>query len=255
MYFNKIADHEKSFFDTGKGISGSEFILEKKSIPGLDYMKCTPKHGATDHYYAEKHNKTSAVLHLTEGVLKSDVYYLTHKGHTSVPFLIARDGTILNLHSSRYWSYHLGKTSSGGNTRMSQRTIAIELSNIGKLKLEGDYLIDRYGGKYCHTVDTNEYHKVATYRGYEYYADCTHLQYQSLVILLKYLRDHRNIHMKFLPKDIRYETQSSEFVQAYNGVLSHVNFRDNLDDEGDYYKVDIGPGFNWDYVIQGVNGY
>lgn len=253
MRFDKIQAHESKFLSNGISIAGAKFELEKKSIAGLDYIKCRPADSDIEYYYSEKHTKTSAVLHLTEGYIKSDVYYLTHKGHVSVPFLIPRSGDILNLHPSSDWAYHLGKTASGGNTTMSKGTIPIELSNIGKLKRIGDNLHTRYGDIYCTIDDVNEYVFVENgFRGYDYFASFTDEQYESLTVLLKYLNAKRGIKLKFLPEDKRFKKMSSTAVKKFRGILSHVNFREDLDKNGAFKKVDIGNGFQWDRLINSL---
>lgn len=247
MRFDKIARHEESFFKTKEAIYGAKFELENKSIGDFKYIKCRPVDKNIEYYYNEKHEKTSGVIHFTEGYIKSDLYYLTHKGHISVPFTIARNGAILNLHSSYDWSYHLGKKASGGNTTMSKATIGIELSNIGGLKREGDYLVTRYGDKYCHVNEHKAYHAFKEeYRGYYYFATFTDEQYDSLASLLIYLNKERGIELNFLPLEKRFEKLTSEEVKNHRGILTHVNFRDDLDENGNYKKVDIGKAFQWE---------
>lgn len=247
MRFDEIIWQERLFLKTGKGIAGSRFTLENKSISGLSYIKCSPTTNDGNYYYNQNVEKTAAVIHFTEGFIKSDLYYLTHKGHVSVAFYIARGGEILNLHSSRKWAYHLGKGASGGNTTMSKSTIPIELSNIGALTRKGDILVSRYGDEYCHVLDKDQYHQLEEdFRGHTYFATHTDAQYDSLAVLLKYLNKSRGIELNFLPEEKRFIKLPSSEIRDYRGILTHINFRNDLDQAGKYKKVDIGRGFQWD---------
>src|SRR3569623_2598586 len=75
-------------------------------IPGdpmgpLKVTQCTRTDGNTSYFYREVLNKKRIVVHFTEGYLKGDIATLTKTdNHVSVPFVIARDGTIYNLWTS-----------------------------------------------------------------------------------------------------------------------------------------------------------
>lgn len=253
MNYKRIEAHERSFFQTGKGIAKSNFKLEVKIWDGLPYIKVTPTTNKKSYYFSEKNEKTAAVLHFTEGYMKSDLYYLSHKGNISVPFILARNGTIVNLHPSTCWSYHLGPGASGGNATMSKATVGIELSNIGALSRDGDNLLTRYKDVYCTVQDTEAYCKLdEPFRNFTYYATYTNAQYEHLTILLKYLNRNRGIELNFLPKDKRYKKLSSAEVKKFRGILSHINFRNDLDENGRFKKVDIGPAFDWDRLEESL---
>ena len=77
-------------------------------IPGtqheMRYVDLKPMDGDESYFYRTKHPKEQMVLHFTAGYLKGDVAALTKaNNHVSVPFLIARNGTIYNLFPSMYW--------------------------------------------------------------------------------------------------------------------------------------------------------
>ena len=92
--------------------------------------------------------------------------------------------------------------------------------------------------------DTDKYIKLnSPYRGQEYFASFTESQYVSLILLLRYLTATKDIPRKFLPSEERFDT--TEKVVDFQGILSHVNFRKSG-------KWDIGPAFDWDRVIDGV---
>ncbi|WP_340200014.1 N-acetylmuramoyl-L-alanine amidase [Ascidiimonas sp. W6] len=252
MKATSIPNHEKTFFETGRDSDGKEFVLTEMTVPikGTDqvmpYINCRPKNGDTSFYYQEQHTKTQIVLHYTAGYLKGDVAALSKPTReVSTPFIIARNGKILNLWSSAYWSYHLGSGAIGGNTRGSKQTIGIEISNIGFLKRIGNKLVTVYSDTdvYCDINEKQFYTKLESpYRGELYYARFTRLQYDSLLTLLRYLTVTYNIQRAFLPEDRRYITGVKEELVNFNGIVSHVNYRSSG-------KWDIGPAFEWEKII------
>ncbi|MBQ4820686.1 N-acetylmuramoyl-L-alanine amidase [Aquimarina sp. MMG016] len=252
MKATSITKHEKTFFDTGRDTAGKEFTLASSKVPikggneKMPYIRCRTKNGDTSFYIKEKHTKTQIVLHYTAGYLKGDVAALSRPNHrVSVPFIIARNGTILNLWSSAYWAYHLGSRAVGGNTNGGKRTIAVEMSNIGFLKRIGDNLVTVYSDNdvYCHISETQFYTKLDTpFRGEQYFATYTAKQYKSLILLLKYLTAEYNIPASFLSKDKRYGIVAEDELVNFRGITSHVNYRSSG-------KWDIGPAFNWEKVI------
>ena len=191
MRATSISGHEKRFFDSGRDSHGKQFILKNRSIAtgdtgiAMDYTSCIRENKDKSFYYEEAFDKVHIVIHFTAGFLKGDLATLTTpSNHVSVPFVIARNGTILNLWSSKYWSYHLGRGAVGGNTNMSQKTIGIELSNIGFLKNVGKNLATIYSDNdtYC-SLEENGYYKLQKpmFRKEKYYATFTDKQYTSLV--------------------------------------------------------------------------
>ncbi len=253
MKATSIANHEKTFFQTGKDSDGKEFLLTEMTVPikGTDqvmpYIHCSPKNGDASFYYQEKIKKTQIVLHYTAGYLKGDVAALSKPNyHVSVPFIIPRNGKILNLWSSAYWSYHLGSGAIGGNTYGSTRTIAIELSNIGFLKRIGDKLVTVYNDTdvYCDLSQKQFYTKLdSPYRDALYYATYTRQQYQSLILLLRYLTATYDIPKTFLPENKRYVTGIENELVHFEGIVSHVNYRTSG-------KWDIGPAFEWEKILK-----
>ncbi|MEM6966415.1 MAG: N-acetylmuramoyl-L-alanine amidase [Bacteroidota bacterium] len=253
MHHKKIP-HLESNYRNG---STNRFTLQSFAIPipqdgeELKGFTCRPSAGHNSYYYGGKYQKEKIVLHHTVGHLASDLRALTKRDyHVSVAFVIARDGTIYQLFSSAYWSYHLGRNALGGNKMQSKKSIGIELSNYGYLVPQGDNLETYYSRRkgnpvdvYCSKEDTDQYIELdQPYRGHRYYATFTDAQYQSLIHLLRYLTETYNIPRTFLPKEERYETTQS--VINFNGIVSHVNFRKD--------KYDIGPALDWERIINGV---
>ena len=258
MNHQRIAQIE-NLFRTGQRTDGTfqklALKIPNESAP-LPITAYRPEGGYNSYYYQEETNKEKIVIHHTAGHLQGDFRALTQKDyHVSVPFLIARDGSIYQLHHSKHWSYHLGPAALGGNKTQSKKAIGIELSNYGYLVPRGDHLetyhsrAERDNGsrspidRYCSKAEKDLYVKLPDrYRRYTYYASFTKAQHHSLIRLLRYLTKTYNIPTDFLPEDIRYAYTNK--VIAFKGIVSHVNYRKD--------KFDIGPPFDWDSVIQGV---
>ncbi|MEJ7766629.1 MAG: N-acetylmuramoyl-L-alanine amidase [Chitinophagaceae bacterium] len=245
------------------GING-EYTFRKISIPvpgedlTLGGLLCTPRDRG-EYYYAVEHPKERILLHFTAGHIRSDLSTLTtNKRHVSVPFVIGRDGTIYQLFSSKFFSGNIGKGIGNIDTGNAQdkATISIEISNYGYLaerdgNLETFYsrLTDDFGGKapvdiYCSLSEKEAYIKQeAPFRGQTYFASYTEAQYNSTIILLRYLTAQYKIPRQFLPEPERYT--ASENVLLFKGIVSHVNYRAGG-------KWDIGPAFDWKKLIDGV---
>jgi len=255
MKATQIPGHESSFFTNKKDAHGKGFQLTDMEVPirgsneSMPYVKCIRTDHDDSYYYAEKFEKTQIVLHFTAGYLKGDVAVLTTpSNHVSVPFILARNGTILNMWSSAFWSYHLGPGAIGGNTKGSRRTIGIEISNIGYLKKIGNHLVTAYRDDdvYCSLDETSQYIQLETpYRGHLYFANYTNEQYESLIVLLKYLTAEYDIPRVFLPFNERYEIGNVGNIPDFRGIVSHVNYRPSG-------KWDIGPAFDWERVVDGL---
>lgn len=246
-----------------------KFDLKPFSIPvpgetnlNLDAVLATRSDGFRGFYESEKTEKDKIVIHYTVGNVKSDVITLSppkpagfpgKKNRLSVAYVIARDGTIYQLFPSYYWSFHLGSGALGGNGKGSKSSIGIELSNFGPLLLSPDKtsletVYSRNNGNpvdtYCKLSDTDQYIKLAEpYRGYQYFAAHTDEQYESLIILLRFLTATYNIPRKFIDEATRFD--ATEANAAFKGISTHVNFRPSG-------KTDIGPAFDWQRMIDGV---
>lgn len=251
MKATQIPAHEKAFRTTGSA-HGRPYVLTpaKAEIPGtsesFEVVACTRKDGVDSYFFKQELPKKRIVVHYTEGFLQGDIATLTTRDlHVSVPFVVARDGTIYRLFSSKQWSFHLGKGAVGGNEPMSKSSVAIELSNVGHLKQDGNNLREPSGSVYCSLDETQFYTKLAQpYRGSTFYATFTDAQYESLIKLLRYLTALFDIPKKFLDEPQRYQTIES--VATFAGITTHVNYRATG-------KRDIGPAFDWARVIAGVS--
>ena len=250
MVFTNLPNKEEYFRKTG---NGGEYKLSPFAVPvpneslTLNGLLCTAAH-RSGYYHDTVYQKERIVLHFTAGVLSGDMSMLTRQDyHVSVPFVIARDGTIYQLYSSKFWSGNLGGDALGnaGNAQ-DKRTIGIELSNFGPMDLASDTLRMTYGdfSAYCTLAQTDSYQKLPVpFRGKSYYATHTDAQYDSLIVLLRYLTTQYAIPRQFMPEPKRYLTTPD--VLTFKGIVSHINYRKDG-------KWDLGPAFNWARVMTGV---
>jgi N-acetyl-anhydromuramyl-L-alanine amidase AmpD len=253
-----IPQHETSFRQTGIDSSGSKFILtdETVNIPDkaggkITFVDCRKEVADKSYYFENEHKKERIVLHFTAGYLKGDIAQLSRPTvEVSVPFVISRSGLIYNLWASKYWSYHLGPGAVGGNTDMSQKSIGIEISNIGFLRKKSSGILHTVystNDVYCTEAETAFYQKLpAAYRGERYFAKFTNAQYNALVLLLRFLTARYKIPRTLLTTEKRFNVFGSP-AEAYNfkGICSHVNFRPDG-------KWDIGPAFDWARIEKGL---
>ncbi|MBW3654881.1 MAG: N-acetylmuramoyl-L-alanine amidase [Gemmatimonadetes bacterium] len=255
MKASAIPTHEADFRTNGKDSDGKKFTLSpfQVTIPDtsetFEVVSCKPASGDESFFYKEASAKKRIVVHYTAGYLKGDIAALTKpNNHVSTPFVVARDGTIYNLFSSRYWSYHLGPGAQGGNSPMSRSGVGIEMSNVGYLKPSGGNLVTYMGANdvYCTADQTEYYTKLAQpFRGYTHYATFTQAQYDSLAKLLRYLSGTYDIPLKFLPEPARYGVYDD--VANFRGITTHVNYQPQS-----YGKWDIGPAFDWQGLISAL---
>ena len=207
-------------------------------------------------HFKEPADKKRIVLHFTAGPISSDIPQLTpaedKPNHfVSVPFVVARDGTIYQLFSSKYWAYNLGMKASDGNVDhiFERESIAIEISNYGVLipdenNLKTIYHTPAHPDLYCNKEQEAAYKLLdQPFRKNQYYATFTDLQLQSTIKLIRWITEKYNIKRDFLDVADRYTCKSS--TQNFNGITSHVNYRKDG-------KWDIGPAFDWDRLISGV---
>jgi N-acetyl-anhydromuramyl-L-alanine amidase AmpD len=209
-------------------------------------------------FYDTIHEKKRIVLHFTAGHLRGDLNQLSQADYAvSVPFVIARDGTIYQLFSSKYWSHHLGMKSNNPQKIYDRESIGIELSNYGCLTKVEDHLETCYSrifnkqknrpnpvDIYCHESDLSAYQEIETpFREASFFASYTAVQLDSLVLLIRWLSTQYSIPRQLLPTEDRYRTNKS--ARDFRGILSHVNYRDSG-------KWDIGPAFDWDGLLEGI---
>lgn len=231
-----IAAKESKFATTLTDSSGFKW----SSTVGI-FNYCKLLYGKKDHFIGNVIRKQRIVLHETFGILQGDIAQLT-TNTVSVPFVIARDGTVYQLFDPEYCAYHLGPPSKGSgdtysNKDMSFSSIGIELSGIGPLTAKGNTLVDIYGQDYCLLTDTDYYTKT-DFRGYKYYTNFTSAQLKSLDTLLLDLCRKYNIVHSFVPPEERFTKDVKAAQQA--GISCHANWRQD--------KSDIAPNLDFSLI-------
>ncbi|RYZ53648.1 MAG: hypothetical protein EOP49_06880 [Sphingobacteriales bacterium] len=259
MRFALLPQLEADFLATG---NRGEFTFRKISVPvkgenlTLDGMFCTPVK-RSGYFFTSEHAKERIVLHFTAGHIRSDMGALTRNNfHVSTPFVISRNGTVYQLYSSRFWSGNIGKGIGNTGNAEDKKTIGIEISNYGYLTEKDGNLETIYSrakddqGRvapvdvYCSLAEKDAYQKISSpFRGHSFYATFTNEQYESLIVLLRYLTAQYHIPRQFMPEPKRFLPTND--VITFKGIVSHVNYRDSG-------KWDIGPSFDWNRVIRGV---
>jgi N-acetylmuramoyl-L-alanine amidase len=264
MNFIEVVETERLFKETGFDNTFRLSELPSLSFPkepnlALNLVNCVRVKEKKPYFFKEPSDKKQIVLHFTMGHIKGDILTLTgesddpNRQHVSVPFVVARNGTIYRLFSSEYWAHHIGASPLGLNkaerVAFSRDAIAIELSNYGPLTLgehghlHTEYHSDKRTDIYCHIDDVAQYIKLEKpYKGYTYYAQFTEAQYDSVIVLLRYLTTAWGIKRTFLPEEVRYSLTNK--VKGFDGITSHVNYRED--------KQDIGLAFDWDRLMNGV---
>ncbi|MDI9863330.1 N-acetylmuramoyl-L-alanine amidase [Flectobacillus sp. DC10W] len=254
MKATSIPDHERTFALNGIDSSGKKFNFQDLNLQigntnqSIDFKVCNLEGSVGDFYYREETNKRKIVLHYTMGFLKGDIATLTGADHVSVPFVVARNGTIYNLFPSKYWSYHLGPGASGGNTQMSKESIGIEISNIGPLVLNGNNLTSVYSNSdiYCSLNEKQFYvAQNPSVKKYGYYASFTNAQYISVIKLVKFLIAKYNI-PEVVVNDPAGLMNDNDFA-TFSGIVTHTNCRKD--------KTDIGPAFDWQRFEDGLTNF
>lgn len=240
MLYNSIEAREKQFHEELRDAYGKEFTVGDSFYSDAIALR----HSNDDWYYKSKSTKKKIVLHFTAGILHGDIGELTRSRKVSVSYVVARDGTLYELFSPEYWSYHLGRGASGGNTKMSRESIGIEISNFGPLNLDSERgVLKTWSGKdYCSVEQTEAYmHVPGGFRGrpeWEYFATYTAEQYRVVDELITDMCREFNILRKLPAVMMRQKKVSGD---PGEGIWSHQNFRTD--------KCDVGPAFDWIRVI------
>ena len=139
----------------------------------------------SNQYYNVKTTKKKIFLHDTAGAsASSSINWWNEKpDHIAAPYLIERDGTIIEAFDPSYWAYALGVP---GGTDMEKESIHIELCNYGGLsEMGGKYYI--FGNKLNEIpIEKVQLYKVS-HRGFKAFEKYTAAQIKSTILLIDYL--------------------------------------------------------------------
>lgn len=144
-------------------------------------------------YFHTSCEKKRIVLHHTAGgTAKSSInWWNTHDDRVSTPYLIDRDGTILEVFRPDFWAYALGINSSWAE----KKSIHIEICNFGWLSKHNGKMFRQVGDKLIPFQGEYVEYK-QPHRGHLYYEKYTDQQIASVIFLINYLSNKFNIQIK-----------------------------------------------------------
>lgn len=222
MHPSTISTKETQFADSLNAAGTKYTLVGTTDIPGGFTIRSIRPSALTYFYQTETEKKTIC-LHFTVGYIMSDIPALTKStSHVSVSYVVDRAGRIYELFPDKYWSYHLGSGTIGGNATMSKKSIGIEISNYGPLELKSGKLIDCYGNTYCSESETDLYDS-HEYRGKKYYATMTGEQIAAVKALVEYLCDKHAIPLNFITDDNPFKSEQDAL--GFTGIFFHSNVR------------------------------
>ena len=201
----------------------------------LDISKIVQHDFTEREYMKDVYPKKQIVLHHTvsgEGVGGDVNWWLKDGSRVGTCILIARDGTIHQVFSSKYWAYHLGENGKD-HTKMGvpyqrndMKSIGIEIDSWGGLTYYPEF--DRwqsYTGTIVPTEDVEVYED--KFRGYFGFEKYTPEQIESVRQLLVYWSDHYDI-----PLDYHSDMWdlSVNALSGRSGVYTHTSYRSDKSD-------------------------
>jgi len=172
-------------------------------------------------YYHKPCKKTRIILHHTAGgTAESSINWWNQKrDHICTPYIIDRNGKILELFPPKYWAYALGINSSWAE----KKSIQIELCNYGWLVNHEDKLYRQVNDK-LYEFDGEHIKYNEKHRGYLYFEKYTVNQIDSLIYLLDYLSNKFSIEIKDVEKFWWYNKISKKTL------ISHTTVRKDKSD-------------------------
>lgn len=194
-----------------------------------------------DQFLPERHRKDLIVLHFTAGTSCESAYrtWAGNPDRIATAYGVDPDGAIVEFFPPEFWAFHLGVK---GTRRHDQRSIGIEIANVGPLKLSPEdpkqlnWWPKDWGTRFCHLDEAERYCR-ARFRGIDYFAAMPVAQQEAVGLLVRHLCERFSI-----PAIASAEARRGEFNPAhfdnYSGVATHSNFRRD--------KWDVGPAFCWD---------
>ena len=191
-------------------------------------------------YFPEVIQKDLIVLHYTAGRSAKSAYdtWVKNPVQVATAYVIDPDGTIYELFDPAHWAWHLG----AGGRKQNSRSIAIELANVGPLKVDANnperlnWWPSDWGTRWCMRGEQDKYVE-STYRGIDFFAAIPDVQQDATGTLVRHLCERFDI-AKQIPSASRLMKRDVSFFSSFQGVVSHQNFRTD--------KWDLGPAFNWD---------
>jgi len=210
--------------------SNAENVVKK-----LDLSKIVQHNFVAREYMKEVYPKKQIVLHHTvsgDSVGGDINWWLKDGKRVGTCILIARDGTIHQVFSSKYWAYHLGENGRDHSKvgvpyqRNDMKSIGIEIDSWGGLTL--DTSTNKWKSYTGYTIDTKDViiydDKFRGYYGFEKYTDA---QIESVRQLLVFWGEMYDIPLNYHADmwDI-----SKLALSGWSGVFTHTSYRSDKSD-------------------------
>lgn len=177
-------------------------------------------------YFKQVFPKRQIVLHHTAsgpGTAGDINWWKQTPERVATCVIVARDGIIHQLFSSKYWAYHLGLSTSN-NLEIAHQSIGIETDSWGQLAFKnGKYY--SYTGAEVPKQDVIEYPNL--YRGHRYYERYTSQQIESIRLLLEYWCEIYQIPANYI---VSMWDVSKQALSGTPGIWSHTSFRKDKND-------------------------
>ncbi len=187
-------------------------------------------------YYKEITEKKGIVLHHTVSgdFVSGDIeWWKATPERVATPIIIARDGGIHQMYSSKYWAHHLGIKQNyfksfdlhPANTQRNKEFIGVELDSWGGLTTKNSRYYS-FSGKEVPQEHVECYEK--GFRGYKYFEKYTEAQLHSLKELLEYWGKRYSIPLEY-KGDEMFEF-NKRALSGEKGIWAHVSFRPDKSD-------------------------
>ena len=228
--FNRLGSGANSAHDNLKNKEVSKNVDTK-----LDLSKIVQHKFSEREYFKEVYPKKQIVLHHTVSgnSVNGDInWWLKDGKRIGTCVLIARDGTIHQVFSSKYWAYHLGENGKDHQKvglpyqRNDMKSIGIEIDSWGGLKF--DTSINEWRSSTGTIVPKDRvevYDK--KFRGYSGFEKYTPEQIESVRQLLVYWGKVYDIPLDY--NDCMWNI-SKKALSGWSGIFSHVSFRSDKSD-------------------------
>lgn len=185
-------------------------------------------------YITQIYEKRSIVLHHTVGLSANGAWrwWNSTPERIGTPFIIDRDGTIIECFDPKAWAYHCGVK--GDNDYLEKYTIGIELVSAGPLRKIGDkyYFFPMWPNKVsAKEIDPSEIVEFPNlWRGYQYFHKYTDSQIRALGELMKHLYENfPSLQRPSEPEEF-YQYNEKAILGKYEGILSHTTVRADKSD-------------------------
>lgn len=200
-----------------------------------------------DQYVPQSVRKDLIVLHFTASSSAQSVWNTWSQKSKGTPlrvataYVIDTDAAIFEFFPPEHWAWHLGMTGKNPGFIHDQRSIGIEIVNVGPLRPDSakpnqlNWWPNNFGTRYCSLAETDKYIG-AEHRGEKYFAAFGPGQAIAVRNLVYSLCRQFGIPRKVAAPD-RLTACDLAYFGSFSGVASHQNFRSD--------KFDMGPAWDW----------